>query len=232
MQPRGSTLRGGEPEGERARGAGSVQIRRRNLDWQFGEEKQAGTAQRSKSHKKTLQPQPSVSRPSQPAPTWQRLHATGPVAHVRRAGSVFIVSCCWICQHSRGAVRWAERLRKGWSAILWQKAQTRTPLAPSPVPPYAEAYQERADITAAEILPSCASHRGCFQNRGRGTQRCDQREGFIEVSCGSQSLGLFPDQLCACMAGAAQREREGEHFCMAEVTADLTLGPACPYGSV
>lgn len=89
-------------------------------------------------------------------------------------------------------------------------AQTRAPLAPSPVAPCAEAYQERADITAAEILPSCASHKGCFQNRGRGTQRCDQREGFIEVSCGFQALGLFPDQLCACMAGAALRERGRE----------------------
>lgn len=31
------------------------------------------------------------------------------------------------------------------------------------------AYQERADIIAAKILPSCVSHGGCFQNGGRVT---------------------------------------------------------------
>lgn len=44
-----------------------------------------------------------------------------------------------------------------------------TRVSPSKVSPYGEAYQERADIIAAEILPSCVSHQGCFQNGGRVT---------------------------------------------------------------
>lgn len=43
----------------------------------------------------------------------------------------------------------------------------------SKVSPYGEAYQERTDITAAEIFPSCVSHRGCFPNGERVTQRYD-----------------------------------------------------------
>lgn len=54
-----------------------------------------------------------------------------------------------------------------------EAAQSHAPGSSSKVSPYPEAYQKQADIIAAEILPSCVSHGGCFQNQSEGESRRD-----------------------------------------------------------